>query len=137
MESARCPQPKVPSPTLSAASKGEHNPLPVNEETTHIRDTTDDGKAATAPQQIAERVRTAKTAMSEATRESVSVKEPAASQGSAPLAEEEVQQKVAISEAGNVLFYDIEKSSFSSPLPFLLSQVLLKYLCQLIAYLVS
>ncbi|KAF5477513.1 hypothetical protein F2P56_004146 [Juglans regia] len=100
MESARCPQPKIPSPTLSAASKGEHKPLPINEENPHIRDNTDDGKAATAPQQIAERVRAAKTAMSEATRESVSVKEPAASQGSAPLAEEEVQQKVAISEAG-------------------------------------
>lgn len=118
MESARCPQPKIPSPTLSAASKGEHKPSPVNEETPHIRDNTDGGKAGTAPQQIAERVRTAKTAMSEATRESVSVKEPAASQGSAPLAEEEVQQKVAISEAGNVPFYDIVKSSFFYSYPF-------------------
>lgn len=103
MESARCPQPKAPSPTLSAASKGEQKPF--NEETPSIWKTVDEGKAAIAPQQTAERVRTAKAAdISEATHESMSVKEPAASQGSAPLAEEEVQQKVATSEAGNVLF---------------------------------
>lgn len=100
MESARCPQPKIPSPTLSAASMGEQKPIPVNEETPKIQDTADEGKAAIAPQQTAERARFAKVAdMSEATHESMSVKEPAASQGSAPLAEEEVQQRVAINEA--------------------------------------
>ncbi len=70
MESARCPQPKIPSPTLSAASMGEQKPIPVNEETPKIQDTADEGKAAIAPQQTAERARFAKIAdMSEATHE--------------------------------------------------------------------
>ena len=104
MESARCPQPKIPSPTLSAASKGEQKRFTINEETPKIQDTADEGKAAAIlPQQTSERARTAKTAdISEATHESMSVKEPAASQGSAPLAEEEVQQRLAVSDAGNV-----------------------------------
>lgn len=119
MESARCPQPKIPSPSLSAASKGEQKPSPVNEQTPKIHETAVEGKAAVAPQQTAERARTSKAAdMSEATHESASVREPAASQGSAPLAEEEVQQKMATGEAGNVLFYGIfQSSSFSSPIP--------------------
>ncbi|XP_059440781.1 E3 ubiquitin ligase PQT3-like isoform X2 [Corylus avellana] len=101
MESARCPQPKIPSPTLSAASKGEHKPSPVNEQTLKIHETAVEVKAAVAPQQTADRARTAKAAdMSEATHESASVREPAASQGSAPLAEEEVQQRLATGEAG-------------------------------------
>ncbi|XP_065624559.1 E3 ubiquitin ligase PQT3-like isoform X2 [Quercus suber] len=109
MESARCPQPKIPSPTLSAASKGEQKRSTINEETPKIQDTAAEGKAAAIlPQQTAERARTAKTAdISEATHESMSVKEPAASQGSAPLAEEEVQQRVAVSDAGNVFFNGI------------------------------
>jgi E3 ubiquitin-protein ligase RBBP6 len=119
MESARCLLPKVPSPTLSAASKGEQKPSPVNEQTPKIHEAAVEGKAAVAPQQPAERARTSKVAdMSEATHESASVREPAASQGSAPLAEEEVQQKMATGEAGNVLFYGIFQSSFfSSPIP--------------------
>ena len=42
MESARCPQPKIPSPTSSAASKGEPKVSPVNEGTTNVRETVDD-----------------------------------------------------------------------------------------------
>ncbi|KAK9274657.1 hypothetical protein L1049_021908 [Liquidambar formosana] len=100
MESARCPPPKVPSPTLSAASKGEQLPPPRNEETPNIKETVDEGKAVIAPQQLSEKGRTARVAdMSEATFDSISVKEPV-SQGSAPLAEEEVQQKLASGEAG-------------------------------------
>lgn len=109
MESARCPQPKMPSPTLSAASKGEQKRSTINEETPKIQETADEGKAAAIlPQQTVERARTAKAAdISEATHESMSVKEPAASQGSAPLAEEEVQQRVTVSDAGNVFFNNI------------------------------
>ena len=138
MESARCPQPKIPSPTLSAASMGEQKPIPVNEETPKIQDTADEGKAAIAPQQTAERARFAKVAdMSEATHESMSVKEPAASQGSAPLAEEEVQQRVAINEAGNVLFNGLLVTLiyfFFTSSQCILSRLLLRYLSPWISY---
>ncbi|KAK9927599.1 hypothetical protein M0R45_024776 [Rubus argutus] len=100
MESARCPQPKIPSPTLSAASKGENKPLPLNEETLKKQETIDEVKPVLAPQQMLEKVKNTKVAdVSEATHESMSVKEPA-SQGSAPLVEEEVQQRLASVEAG-------------------------------------
>lgn len=101
MESARCPQPKIPSPTLSAASKGEQMPPPQIEETPNIiKPVADESKSANPPPQLPEKGRTGKAAdVSEATLESMSVKEPA-SQGSAPLAEEEVQQKLASGEAG-------------------------------------
>ncbi|KAK1564314.1 hypothetical protein Q3G72_000461 [Acer saccharum] len=100
MESARCPQPKVPSPTISA-SKGEQKPSPAVEETLVPKEIADEGKAVIAPPQTVERTRIAAKApdVSEATHESMSVKEPA-SQGSAPLVEEEVQQKMAFGEAG-------------------------------------
>ncbi|XP_031252792.1 E3 ubiquitin ligase PQT3-like [Pistacia vera] len=100
MESARLP-PKVPSPTMSAASKGEQKPLPIEEETPVMKETADEGKAVIAPQQVLEKPRAVAKApdVSEATLESMSVKEPA-SQGSAPLVEEEVQQKMASGEAG-------------------------------------
>lgn len=102
MESARCPQPKIPSPTSSAASKGELKVTPVNEETINIKATADDRKAVSAPQQPSEQVRNPRAVdVSEATHESISVKEPA-SQGSAQLVEEEVQQKLVPTEAGNV-----------------------------------
>lgn len=102
MESARCPQPKIPSPTLSAASRGENKPLPLNEETLKTQETIDEVKPVLAPQPMLEKVRNTKVAdVSEATHESMSVKEPA-SQGSAPLVEEEVQQRLASVEAGNV-----------------------------------
>lgn len=103
MESARCLPPKIPSPTQSAASKEEQKPSPANEETPNpnMKETADAGKPVIVPHQVPEKVRTAKAAdVSEATFESMSVKEPA-SQGSAPLAEEEVQQKLASGEAGN------------------------------------
>lgn len=102
MESARCPQPKIPSPTSSAASKGELKILPVNEGTTNIPETADERKAVSAPQQTSEQVKIPRAAdVSEATHESLSVKEPA-SQGSAQQVEEEVQQKVVPTEAGDV-----------------------------------
>ncbi|XP_061337010.1 E3 ubiquitin ligase PQT3-like [Gastrolobium bilobum] len=100
MESARCPQPKIPSPTLSAASKGEPKVSPVNEGTMNIQETDDDRKAVSAPQQTSDQVRIPRAAdVSEATHESMSVKAPV-SQGCAQLVEEEVQQKLVPTEAG-------------------------------------
>ena len=107
MESARCPQPKIPSPTSSAASKGDLKVSSVNEKTTNIQETADDRKAVSAPQQTSEQVRNPRAAdISEATHESMSVKEPA-SQGSAQQVEEEVQQKLVPTEAGNIDSYTL------------------------------
>ncbi|KAB2054006.1 hypothetical protein ES319_A12G225600v1 [Gossypium barbadense] len=100
MESARCPQPKIPSPTTSAASKEEQKPVYVKEESSDVKDKANEIKVDILPQQVLEKVKTAKLAdASDATLESMSVKEPA-SHGSAPLVDEEVQQKLASGEAG-------------------------------------
>ncbi|MCH97641.1 DWNN domain A CCHC-type zinc finger protein, partial [Trifolium medium] len=56
MESARYPQPKIPSPTSSAVSKGELKISPVNEGAANIQDTADEIKAVSAPQQAPEHV---------------------------------------------------------------------------------
>ncbi|XP_022153991.1 E3 ubiquitin ligase PQT3-like isoform X2 [Momordica charantia] len=97
MESARIAQPKVPSPTLSAASKGEKNILSINEDTMKTKEI-EEGKAISSGPQTLEKVKATKAVESEATHESMSVKEQA-SQGSALLVDEEVQQKMAASEA--------------------------------------
>lgn len=104
MESARCPQRKIPSPTLSAASKGEQVPpqqlAPQNEETTNNQNKTEPIKVAEAPEQTLDKLNTAKVAdVSEATHDSRTIKEPA-SQGSVPVLEEELQQKPVSGEAG-------------------------------------
>ncbi|KAJ7952532.1 DWNN domain, A CCHC-type zinc finger protein [Quillaja saponaria] len=102
MEASRAPQPKIPSPTMSAASKGEQkaSPSPANIGTAKIQEAVNDVKAVSAPQQTLEKLRLARTAdLSEATHESMSVREQA-SQGSAQLVEEEVQQKMAPGDAG-------------------------------------
>ncbi|XP_045792306.1 E3 ubiquitin ligase PQT3-like isoform X1 [Trifolium pratense] len=100
MESARYPQPKIPSPTSSAVSKGELKILPVNEGAANIQDTADEIKVVSAPQQAPEHVNIPRAGdVSEATHESMSVKEPV-SQGNAPVVEEEVQQKLVPTEAG-------------------------------------
>ncbi|KAL1300127.1 hypothetical protein HN51_044812 [Arachis hypogaea] len=101
MESARCPQLKLPSPTSSAASKGEPKVSLVHEGMTNVPETVDAKKtvSAPAPLQTSEQVKPRMPDVSEATHESMSVKEPA-SQGSAQLVEEEVQQKMVPAEAG-------------------------------------
>ncbi|XP_060177067.1 E3 ubiquitin ligase PQT3-like isoform X2 [Lycium barbarum] len=103
MESARNPPPKIPSPAQSAASKGEllpPPPPPDTEENSKPQESAGEVKDGSAPQQMLDRGRTSKVAdVSEATRESLSVKEHA-SQGSAPLVDEEVQQKAVVGEAG-------------------------------------
>ncbi|XP_022718931.1 E3 ubiquitin ligase PQT3-like isoform X2 [Durio zibethinus] len=100
MESARCPQPKIPSPTTSSASKGEQKPVSAKEESPDVKDKANEVKVAIPPRQVLEKVKIAKPVDAcAATLESMSVKETA-SQGSAPLAEEQVQQKVASGEAG-------------------------------------
>lgn len=101
MES-RNPQAKVASPTQSAASKGLQVPAPPpqREETSKIVETVEENKSANVPMKQ-EKGRIPKVPdVSEATHDSRTVKE-AASQGSAPLADEEVQQKPLSGEAGN------------------------------------
>jgi len=128
MESARL-LPKVPSPTLSAASKGEQKQKqsPVSEETPKIHETGDEGKAATFPQRTAKKGTQKAADLSEFPHESVSVREITTSLESAPLAEEEVHQKVPTSEAGKVLFCGILNLFLFPPhSQYLLSQVFLR-----------
>ncbi|XP_043693282.1 E3 ubiquitin ligase PARAQUAT TOLERANCE 3-like [Telopea speciosissima] len=98
MESAR---PKVSSPTLSATSKGDHVLPPPKNVTPYLKDSMTEKKATvSAPQPYVVKGRTTKTMdVSEAARESVSMKE-ATSQCSAPLPEEEVQQKLQAADPG-------------------------------------
>ncbi|XP_071685930.1 E3 ubiquitin ligase PARAQUAT TOLERANCE 3-like [Rutidosis leptorrhynchoides] len=95
MESARCgpPQPKIPSPSRSAASKGEQPPL-LNEETTKMQPGPTEHDVVQLAQPTAsgkEKVQKAPD-VSEATYDSRSMMEPA-SQGSARPVDDEVQQK--------------------------------------------
>ncbi|KAL8064565.1 hypothetical protein ABFX02_01G098600 [Erythranthe guttata] len=100
MES-RNPQAKVPSPTQSAASKGQqvHAPQPQVEETSKIEETAEEIKSANLPLNQGTERTTKVPDVSEATHDSRNVKE-AVSQGSAPLADEEVHQKPISGEAG-------------------------------------
>uniref|UniRef100_A0A803LTA1 DWNN domain-containing protein n=1 Tax=Chenopodium quinoa TaxID=63459 RepID=A0A803LTA1_CHEQI len=104
MESARCPQPRIPSPTQSAASKGEQMLPPRTEGTSNLKESVEGIKPSHASQSQlqqhnSERDKITKVPdVSEATHESASVKEPV-SQGSVLPVEEEVQQKVAVGEA--------------------------------------
>ncbi|PWA54241.1 DWNN domain, a CCHC-type zinc finger [Artemisia annua] len=100
MESARCapPQPKIPSPSRSAASKGEQPPL-QNGETTKMQPAPSEHEVAPVAQQAASGAKVTKAPdVSEATYESRSMMEPA-SQGSARPADDEVQQKQGPTEA--------------------------------------
>ncbi|XP_077237359.1 E3 ubiquitin ligase PQT3-like [Tasmannia lanceolata] len=97
MESALCPQPKAPSPTLSATAKEAHLSPSHKDDTPNLKQTSNEAKVVNAPQQSGENITTKNVNLSEAMRESMSFKEPK-SQGSAPLADEEVQQSVPISE---------------------------------------
>ncbi|KAH7833051.1 hypothetical protein Vadar_002693 [Vaccinium darrowii] len=93
-------EPRIPSPSLSATSKGEQVPPAKSDEIPKVKETTDEGKAVSAPHKSLEKGRMGKVPdASEATHDSVSVKEPA-SQGSAPLADEEVHQRPVSGEAG-------------------------------------
>lgn len=94
-------EPRVLSPSLSATSKGEQLPTVNFEEIFKVKESTDEGKAVSAPLKSSEKGRMGKVPdASEATHDSISVKEPA-SQGSAPLADEDVQQRPVSGEAGN------------------------------------
>lgn len=112
MESAR-PKPKIPSPALSAASKGEQV-LPNKKHTTGLEDTTEPVEIKEAPQPPVQNLDNAGTAripdVSEATNESRSVKERAL-QASGPLAAEDLQQKL-ISEPGRLTEYVIMHRTF-------------------------
>ncbi|KAG6386980.1 hypothetical protein SASPL_152162 [Salvia splendens] len=100
MES-RNPQAKVPSPTQSAASKGQQVPAPPpqrQEVPTNV-ETVEENKPAIVPLKSEKGIALKVPDASEATHDSRTVKE-AASQGSAPLPDEEVQQKPISGEAG-------------------------------------
>ncbi|RAL50702.1 hypothetical protein DM860_015849 [Cuscuta australis] len=102
MESARTPHPRIPSPSQSAASRGEKLPPPSlqKEESSRAQEGMQEVKVDAALQQVLEKEKTSKVAdVSEATHESISAREQT-SQGSAPLVDEEVQQKQAASDAG-------------------------------------
>ncbi|KAL8136639.1 hypothetical protein V2J09_002640 [Rumex salicifolius] len=102
MESARCPQPKMASPTQSAVSKGEHVPPAYVKETPKFEETANEERSAGPSQpliQTSEKFKMPKVPdISEATRESGSARETA-SQGNTLPIEEEVQQKLAAAEA--------------------------------------
>lgn len=94
---SKIPHPKFPSPTSSAASKGEQVPPPQSEETSKVHVS---GEVATAPQNTLENGRTRKFASSSGVmHDSISLKEPA-SQGSIPVAKDVLQQKPVSGEAG-------------------------------------
>ncbi|CAH9114151.1 unnamed protein product [Cuscuta europaea] len=102
MESARTPYPRIPSPSQSVASRGDKMllaPPLQKEETSKAQEAIKEAKVETVLK-VLERGKTSKVVdVSEATHESISAKEPA-SQGSAPLVDEEVQQKQAALDAG-------------------------------------
>ncbi|KAI3804371.1 hypothetical protein L1987_25858 [Smallanthus sonchifolius] len=103
MESARCapppPQPKIPSPSPSATSKGEQ-PAPQNGDDTKMQPGPTENNATPVVQQTTSGKGKVNKApdVSEATYDSKSMMEPA-SQGSARLADDEVQQKQVPTEA--------------------------------------
>ncbi|KAF3786149.1 putative RING finger protein P8B7-15c [Nymphaea thermarum] len=103
MESARCPQPKAPSPTLSATAKEESLQPPVRESSEALKVTVAESEAAaaiSAPQQSNEKSKAARSIdQTEATHDSISMKDPI-SQESALQAEEEVQQKLSMGDPG-------------------------------------
>ncbi|KAG9452001.1 hypothetical protein H6P81_004905 [Aristolochia fimbriata] len=100
MESARFPQPKAPSPTQSAVQK-DQNLLSHTDEALNPKESANENKSVVnVAQRSFEKNKAIKVPdVSEATLESMSVKEPT-SQGSAPLPEEEVQQKLPAGEPG-------------------------------------
>ncbi|CAN6439748.1 unnamed protein product [Victoria cruziana] len=104
MESARCPQPKAPSPTLSATAKEESLNPPVIESSEALKamvaEETEAAPAISAPQQSNDKSKAARSIdQTEATHDSISMKDPI-SQESAPQAEEEVQQKLSVGDQG-------------------------------------
>ncbi|XP_049936814.1 E3 ubiquitin ligase PQT3-like isoform X2 [Nymphaea colorata] len=104
MESARCSQPKAPSPTLSATAKEESLQPPVRESSEALKVTVAESEAAaaiSAPQQSNEKSKAARSIdQTEATHDSISMKDPI-SQESALQAEEEVQQKLSMGDQAN------------------------------------
>ncbi|KFK32178.1 hypothetical protein AALP_AA6G207800 [Arabis alpina] len=100
VESARCPPPKVPSPTTSAASRGEKNPARSNNnETSTVKPSIEIAEITSAPQASAEIVKVEKPVdASENTRGSLNGKEAAVSQVNTQPPKEEIPQQVASGE---------------------------------------
>ncbi|XP_010540822.1 PREDICTED: E3 ubiquitin-protein ligase RBBP6-like isoform X2 [Tarenaya hassleriana] len=97
MESARNPPPKFPSPCTSAASK-ERDRVSTGVEETKIEAAEKQTKPTNAPESTNDEAKSAKK-LDASQAESLSVRE-ATSRGSAPVAEEEVQQKLNPDEQG-------------------------------------
>ena len=104
MESSRCARSKVPSPSLSGCAK-EANIAPSKLYMPNVKENIYEKKPAiNHPQQSLEKNCSTKTVEPlEATLESMSTKEPL-SQESAPLVEEEVQQKFHVVEPSSYYF---------------------------------
>lgn len=93
-------QQRVATPTLSASSKGEQLPQIQKDEGSNIKETLNEVKDTGAPPLSMGTGKATKAVdASEATFESLTVKEPL-SQGRAPPVEEEVQQQPSASEPG-------------------------------------
>ncbi|XP_059641733.1 E3 ubiquitin ligase PARAQUAT TOLERANCE 3-like isoform X2 [Cornus florida] len=100
MKPAFCPQPKIPSPVLSA-SKAEKVSPTQNEETPNIKETAEKSTTVSVLQQILEEGRAVRvTDVSKAMPESITARE-SGSKGSTPSADGEVHQKPVSGEAGN------------------------------------
>ncbi|KAM7272416.1 hypothetical protein ACFE04_027079 [Oxalis oulophora] len=103
MESARCPPlpNKIPSPTTSAASRGEQRPVNIRQTLTINKEASIEEKTipAPGPPQVSEGMNTAVIVPDASEATSMSAKEPL-SQGSVLLVDDEVQQKMAALEAG-------------------------------------
>uniref|UniRef100_A0A1D1Z2T2 E3 ubiquitin-protein ligase RBBP6 n=1 Tax=Anthurium amnicola TaxID=1678845 RepID=A0A1D1Z2T2_9ARAE len=102
MESARPAQLKAPSPTQSATSKEERKATSAKEHTEikQVGDENEDKEVSIAGQSLSLENKTLKpVGLSEATPESMSTKEPT-SQESAPVPEEDAQEKIVSSDQG-------------------------------------
>lgn len=99
MESARCPPPKVPSPTTSAASKGEKRPAPSNNiETSTPKPSVEVAEITSAPKVSEEIVKVDKPVDAS---ESLNGKEAVVSQVNTQAPKEETQQQAVPGDQGS------------------------------------
>lgn len=101
LESARCPPPKVLSPTTSAASKGEKTlALCYNNEASTVKPPIENAEITSAPRASAEVKVEKPVDACESTQGSVTVKEATVSKLNTQVPKEEVQQQVPAGEQG-------------------------------------
>lgn len=114
MESARCPPPKVLSPTTSAASGSEKKPAPSNNnEISTLKPSIEILEITSTPRASAEIVKVEKPVdASENIQGSSNGKEAAVSQLNAQAPKEEMPQQVASGEQGNHWVFPISMRNF-------------------------